>query len=183
MRATFAVAVLFTLGCRQSGLPATGGAATVVDLGLSPSVDAGTADLASPPHLASSCHDAMPNASTSLAGHALAYSWVANSSCDGTPSLARIELEDSDTFDYDSPVETMILATLPLALGPQAVTVYTGLGADEHMADGTLDVTGFTNTPDGIYIDSVQGSIESPTLQLSGSFAADHCAELDIACI
>ena len=180
MRATFGVAVLFMLGCHQSGLPATGG---TVDLGLRPSVDAGTADLASsPPDLAGSCHYTMPNASTSLAGHALAYSWVGNSACEGPPVLARIELQDGETFDYDPTQQTWIEAKLPLTLGPQAVTVHTRLGG-ERMADGTLDVTGFTHTEDGVGIDNVQGSIESPALQLSGSLAADHCPDLDLICI
>jgi hypothetical protein len=167
MRATFAVAVLFMLGCHQSGLP---------------SVDGGTADLASPPsHLASTCRYTMPNASTTLAGHALAYSWVANTICEGPPIVASIGLQDGDTFNYDSP-QTWIDAKLPLTLGPQAVTVHTGLGG-ERMADGTLDVTSFTHTEDGIGIASMKGSVEAPALQLTGSFAADHCPELDRICI
>jgi hypothetical protein len=180
MRATFGVAVLLMLGCHQRGLPATG---RTVDLGPTPSVDAGTADLASsPPDLPGTCHHTMPNASASLAGQVLGYSWVGISECEGPPVLARIELQPGDTFDYDSTQQTWIEAELPLTLGPQAVTVHTGLGG-ERMADGTLDVTGFTHTEDGLGIDSVQGSIESPALELTGSFAADHCPDLDLICI
>jgi hypothetical protein len=189
MRAMLGVALLFVLGCHQSGLPAAGGAAGPFDLAMSAPVGRGMADFAAAPlDLASSCHYATPNASTSLAGYALGYGWVGNgdgggeSFCGGPPEIAIIKLQDSDTYNDESPQRTSIAATLPLTLGPQAVTVYTTIGG-ERTAAGTLDVTAFTHTSDGIGIESVNGSIDAPTLQLSGSFAADHCHALDVICI
>jgi len=190
MRATFGVGLLFVVGCHHSGLPATGGVAPTLDLAMvSQSVDAGTVDFASPPFdLASHCHYAAPNATTALAGRDLPYAWVGNGDgggepgCGGPPEICFIELGDGDTWNYSSKMRTWIAAKLPITLGPQKVSVYTVIGG-ERMADGTLDVTSFTHTADGVGIDSMQGSIESPSLALSGSFAAEHCRDLDVTCI
>jgi hypothetical protein len=184
-RAIGAGLLLFLLGCNRAGLPAGGEPPKPTDLATPVSQPA---DLSLPTFdLASGCQLTMPNATTALPGHTLAYAWLGNvdeggeSGCGGPPEGVVILLaEDPTPGSFDK--RTSFGLTLPAQLGTQTVTVYTTIGG-QRQADATLEITGVTPIGSVPGLEGLQGTIDSPGLGLSGQFSAGHCRDLDVTCI
>src|SRR4051794_5739887 len=107
MRVIIGAGLLLLLGCNRSGLSAGGTppadlamAARAADLSL-PAQDLSFPSL----DLADACHLTMPNATTDLSGHTLAYSWLGNideggeSHCAGPPEGVMIALDEGSLPD------------------------------------------------------------------------------------
>jgi hypothetical protein len=188
MRATIGAGLLCLFGCNHGGLPSNGSKAPPPD-DLATMVSA-PADFALPSlDLASACRLAMPNATTALAGNALLYAWIGNvdgggeAHCGGPPEDVVIVLSADPSAENGELQRTSFGLTLPVQLGTHSATAYTELGG-EQQADATVEVTGLTILSDGSGgMDTLQGSVDSPTLGLSGQFSASHCPYFDVTCI
>jgi hypothetical protein len=186
MRATIGAGLLCLFGCNHGGLQATSdGAPPVFDL----ATVAAVADFALPPlDMANACRLTMPNATTALAGNALVYAWIGNvdaggeGHCGGPPEDVIIVLSAYPSPDSNVGQRTSFGLTLPVQLGTQSSTLYTTIGGDQQ-ADATVEVTGLTVGSSGVGLDALQGSVDSPTLGVSGQFSANHCPYFDVTCI
>ena len=142
--------LLFLLGCNRGGLPAGGGDGGGAPKPMDLATVSHPADLALPVFdLANPCHLTMPNATTVLDGHTLAYAWLGNvdqggeSNCGGPPEGVLILLAEEPTPDGFTMRASFVLS-LPVQLGTQSVKVFTKIGGQRE-ADATLEVTGFTS--------------------------------------
>jgi hypothetical protein len=179
-------------GCHRDGLPVGGD---------QPARDMARADLGAPPSLdmtptvadmAKLCVLDAPNSAVTAGNQTLGYAWLGNldsgageSTCAGPAELVQV------LFSVDGangPPEYRAGAArvnfsldLPLALGTHATEVRSVVGQTTG-APATVEVTSFT-PDDGRGLGRLEGTIDAPSIQLSGSFTAVHCWLLDVICI